>query len=149
MLKIMLCAALAITVATAGSAAPKDRGGSAGDVYRFVGYATTTPRTGLDGFVAMHTSCKEDFGPLARMSTTEEFWLSPDAAYPDEGEAWIHTVGNRNAPGRDFTGAVPSTLSCGGWVNGGGDGMIIGAGGVITTVPCDGARQVTCAAPAK
>lgn len=153
MLKIMLCAALAITVATAASGAPKGGGGSAGDVYRFVGYATTTPRTGGEGFVAMHTSCQEDFVPLARMSTTEEFWLSPDAAYPDAGAAWVHPVGARNGTGVDFTGSIgmDSSGHCEGWSSGSASraGATIGAGGGITRLTCDVARQVTCAAPAK
>jgi len=152
MLKIMLCAALAITVASTASGAPK-QSGSAGDVYRFVGYATTTPRLGDEGFIAMHQSCQEDFGPLARMSTIEEFWLSPDAAYPDVGAAWVHPVGNRSGTGVDFTGSVgiDGNSHCTGWSSGnaGRSGTTIGEGGVITARPCDIARPVTCAAPAK
>lgn len=148
MLKIMLCAALAITVATTASAAPK--GGSAGDVYRFVGYATTTPRLGTEGFVALHTSCQEDFGPLARMSTTEELWLSPNAAYPGEA-AWIHMVGNRTGGGlgtRDFSGAIIGG-TCMGWTGTNDPGPAIGPTGEMSALPCDVARPVTCAAPAK
>ena len=142
MLKIMLFAALAITVATAVSGAPKDRG-SAGDVYRFVGYATTTPRTGDEGFVAMHTSCQEDFGPLARMCTTEELFLSPNAAYPDN-PAWIHSVGGS----QDFiSGGTPQ--NCNGWTSNSGGGLGIRAGGVATGFACSNDRPVTCCAPAK
>jgi len=146
MLKIMFCAALAITVATAASAAPK--GGSAGGVYRFVGYATTTLRTGDEGFVAMHTSCQEDFGPLARMCTTEELFLSPNAASPDEGEAWVHSIGNASGGQADFIGG-PSVGTCKGWSDASAGGVVIGAGGVIMTLPCGNTRQVTCCAPAK
>lgn len=135
MLKIMLCAALAITVATAASGAPKDRGGSAGDVYRFVGYATTTPRQGGEGFVAMHTSCQEDFGPLARMCTTEEFWLSPNAGYPDSS-AWIHPVGTRSGSFLDFTTGESIMGSCTGWINTMKLGHAIGPTGLWLKLSC-------------
>ena len=153
--KVMLASALLlVAAASVAFGEPKDRKGSAGDVYRFVGFATTIPRLGIEGFVALHVSCQEDFGLLARMCTTEEFWLSPNADYPDE-LAWIHMVGTRSGSLSDFTRGINfnENGSCAGWSNAG-DGPAVAPGGQsagqMSSVPCGVvARPVTCCAPAQ
>ena len=97
-------------------------------------------------------SCQEDFGPLARMCTTEELWRSPNADSSDDA-AWVHPAGNHSGSLRDFTGGIGvNEGSCGGWAGVSEPGTAVapfGQGqGQFSALPCGViARPVTCCAP--
>ncbi len=67
-------------------------------VDQFVGFTDDVPTAtdtinGGQGMLAMHALCHDDFGPDARMCTSKEFWLSPNAEAPG-ASAWMHAVGS-------------------------------------------------------
>ena len=105
--------------------------------FQFVGFSTGTI-DGVQGMIAMHAKCQEDFGASARMCTGEEFWLSPNATAP-AAIAWVHSVG--------FIGLSQGRSSCNGWTSTGDNGQGVTTSGKPSGLLCDVARPVTCCAP--
>jgi len=105
--------------------------------YRFVGFSTGTI-DGIQGMIAMHAKCQEDFGASARMCTGEEFWLSPSATAP-AAIAWVHSV--------DFIGLSQGSSSCNGWTSTGDNGQVVTTSGKPSALACNVARPVTCCVP--
>ena len=84
--KVMFASALLLVAAVSVVfSAPKERPAAVSDVFRFVGYtddATNAEPDTIDGgqgLLAMHALCQDDFTLDARMCTSKEFWLSPNA----------------------------------------------------------------------
>lgn len=136
----------------------------AADPYQWVGVtsvAFTGDGNGL-GFVGMTTQCRADFGPGARMCTSQEILesdtLNPNAIPPDG--CWARPSWAPNGIGvLDESGSYASaatTLSCQSWTsNGAGSsglalmpngsiGWFSQAGGQIS---CDQSRPVACCKP--
>jgi len=140
-------------------------------VYRFVGYSTATTTGNAGGFVGIYQICQNEFGPMARMCTTEEFFKSPNIEDPPlagQGAAWVepHFIAafpNPSDPTKTvfveaFSGKMitPANLRCGGWTLSGDtiDGTVIRRsfnndtpGVTVTTAVCDGNLHVTCCIP--
>ncbi len=117
--------------------------------YRFIGFTDPGTIDGGQGMLDMHALCQDDFGPDARMCTSEEFWLSPNAEAPT-ADAWLHLtyVGG----GADFSGidAAASTLSCSAWTiaSSGNRGLVVTTAGKSAPIlGCNTPRPVTCCAP--
>jgi len=124
-------------------------------IYRFAGFSNPVlPVLGGIGFIGMHATCQFDFGPDARMCTSAEFWLSPNAAaaIPD---AWLHPVDGGAGPGRVGTAAfvgridVGSGESCRAWSSSLFDdrGFTVGVDGHFAGVRCNVPSPVTCCLP--
>jgi hypothetical protein len=134
-------------------------------VYQFVGYAGPTEGA-AGGIVGMHAICQAEFGELARMCTSKEFWTSPEAVGPLPLllSAWIQPsiVGiwqnGTEAFAMDFTGARLRLDSlglptCHQWTTSAEqfDGTFIaefGGSVVLSYDACVEPRLVTCCTPA-
>ncbi len=118
-------------------AAQPDR--SSSGPYVFIGFSSGTTKGGA-GYPGMNALCQDDFGDDARMATTLEYIVSPDASAPGATTAWIDPVGS--------TG---STTCNGDWrssVLGQASGLIIeSAGSLGRTADCGIPRLVACSAP--
>jgi hypothetical protein len=125
--------------------------------FRFIGFTNDATNAladtidGGQGMLAMHALCQDDFGPDARLCTSEEFWLSPNAEAPTVN-SWLHSVG----PGgtSDFMASSITRKSCQGWATSSdqGTGMVVKPDGKpefssLLHAGCDVARPVTCCAP--
>ncbi len=106
-------------------------------VYQFVGFTDDVPTAtdtinGGQGMLAMHALCQDDFGPDARMCTSEEFWLSPNAAAAADSWLLKHCTSEATAS---------STI----W------GLVVTPDGKPATAPaisgCETVRPVTCCTP--
>ena len=148
MFRMIICAIAMAVIATATSAEPKnDRGGSTSTVYRFAGYTDGTIN-GAGGILARNALCQDDFGDLALMCTSKEFFRSPNAeAHPDDLiHTWLHPdLASRDS---DFSGVRTngSSISCSAWAVTGGIGLSINQG-KARTAGCGTPRPVTCCAP--
>jgi hypothetical protein len=129
-----------------------------------------------DSIVGMHRACQKDFGALARMCTSKEFWTSPSVEIPPIA-AWIQpsVVGTftREVNGRvdsyaiDFWGKyyglnywdnddrAPARLpTCYGWSSSSGDLRGIALmdheidGLALITHACSATNIITCCTPA-
>ena len=105
--------------------------------FRFIGFtgdATNALPDTIDsgqGMLAMHALCQDDFGENARMCTSEEFWLSPNAAAAANSWLLKHCTSWATAS---------STI----W------GLVVKPDGKPSKgmgEDCDIARPVTCCAP--
>ena len=153
--KVMLASALLLAVAaSAVFSAPKEKPAAVSDVFRFVGFTDDTADAGLDvidggqGMLAMHALCQDEFSLDARMCTSKEFWLSPNAEAPSFADAWLHS--DRQGSSNDFTGIVIN-FNCLGWSASGfstGYGVTT-AGKPAIGLSCAIDRPVTCCAPAQ
>jgi hypothetical protein len=127
--------------------------------YGFAGYSSDT--IGSDeGMLAMHAECQADYGATARMCTSREFWLSPNAVAPADN-AWLHpeiiaidrasTINRSWEYAMDFTGqrANEHNLSCRGWTlnNAGQKGFVVTPSGKPGSAFCGQSLRVTCCAP--
>ena len=105
-------------------------------VFQFVGFTDDVPTaadtiSGGQGMLAMHALCQDDFGENARMCTSEEFWLSPNAAAAANSWLLKHCTSWATAS---------STI----W------GLVVKPDGKPSKgmgEDCDIARPVTCCAP--
>ncbi len=130
--------------------------------FRFIGFTDETFNgepdtiTGDQGMIAMHALCQDDFGPFSRTSTSEEFWLSPNAYVPT-ANSWLHSVGAHRGDisWTDFSGLETSTAPhCNGWTNLDGEGMVVTPDGkpsandakcnVFRPEPCRDCRRLLC-----
>jgi hypothetical protein len=154
-------ALIAVTLGALGSltaveAAPggKDTSGP----YEFVGFSDPADKVlGDVGYPGMAAACQATFGLLARISTTQEYILSPNVLAPDPETAWINpTILNgffwpvdQSIRAIDFSGvsAKHQEMSCNGGWRGGGSGMTVSRGGGMVTGSCGVARLVACSAP--
>ena len=110
----------------------------ASNEFRFIGFtgdATNALPDTIDsgqGMLAMHALCQDDFGENARMCTSEEFWLSPNAAAAANSWLLKHCTSWATAS---------STI----W------GLVVTPDGKPATAPaisgCETVRPVTCCAP--
>ncbi len=106
--------------------------------FRFIGFtgdATNALPDTIDsgqGMLAMHALCRDDFGENARMCTSEEFWLSPNATAAANSWLLKHCTSWATAS---------STI----W------GLVVKPEGKpskgMGEAHCDIARPVTCCAP--
>ena len=105
--------------------------------FRFIGFtgdATNALPDTIDsgqGMLAMHALCQDDFGENARMCTSEEFWLSPNATAAANSWLLKHCTSWATAS---------STI----W------GLVVKPDGKPSKgmgEDCDIARPVTCCAP--
>lgn len=118
-------------MAFAAQAAPPPKGPV---TYGFIGFtddetnALADTINGGQGMIAMHRLCQDDFGDLARLCTSKEFWLSPGAEAPSAVDAWIHNVISSDGPPFDFTGFGTET-NCDGWTVTGGRGNLVTVAG--------------------
>ena len=124
-----------------GGAAPSNE-------FRFTGFTDTDDVNhtidGGQGMLAMHALCRDDFGENARMCTSEEFWLSPNAEAPLVLNSWLHPtrVGN-------FSFIGIAIAHCAAWTtfSAGTAGFVIKPDGkpsiAIVEASCDIARPVT------
>ncbi len=143
---ILACAAFLAVATTGALAAPPAKG----SVSVFVGFTddatNALPDTidGLQGMLAMHALCQDDFGPNARMCTSEEFWLSPNAEAP-LADAWFHSASQYL--NIDFTGFGNANANCGGWIGPfNGLGYVVTTDGKVGRPQCGTLRPVTCCA---
>ncbi len=128
---------------------------STSNEFRFVGF-TDEAFNGLDdtinggqGMIAMHAFCQDDFGPDARMCTSKEFWLSPNAEAPS-ADAWLHTKPFQTTAfsPTDFTGFANPIENCRGWtITAAGAAAIVTTDGKPAIEGCNLARPVTCCEP--
>lgn len=116
-------------------------------VYQFVGYSDGTTDGG-QGFIHMHRLCQADFGDTARMCTTEEFFNSPNAADPVEGNAptegaWIHPI-----PVSVSIWDEQHRLACVGWSNTSFStgSAVLSEGRISESIQCNSDLTVTCCA---
>ena len=142
-----LSAVLLAVVATSALAAPPTK---TGEVYRFADFSSAMVLGGV-GFPSMHAACQLDFGPDARMCTSKEFWLSPNAT-ESLTRAWLHPriVGGGNAA-FEF-GASDLLATCArGWRDSTNNnrGLTVGENGHFFQDFCGTPRPVTCCAPAR
>jgi len=128
----------------AGATGPQGPAGPQGPsgLFKFVGFSTGTINGG-QGMLQMHALCQVDYGSTARMSTSKEFWLSPNATAPTTAPAWLHPSDPTN---HDFSSP---NASCTGWTNGTSDqnGLVVDTAGKPGLSRCDFQRPVACAAP--
>ena len=142
-----LSAVLLAVVATSALAAPPTK---TGEVYRFADFSSAMVLGGV-GFPSMHAACQLDFGPDARMCTSKEFWLSPNAT-ESLTRAWLHPriVGGGNEFAEFAT--ARGANNCLGWSDSTFDrrGFTVGENGHFFTVDrCITPRPVTCCVPAQ
>lgn len=134
--------------------------------YRVAGVSSTAVNgdIGLDG---MFNTCQTDFGPSARVCTSEEIFQTPDfankLALPAFGNAWINPVivsafYNPEigvVQNIDISGVVThkNNLNCGDWTGlDASAGLVIIRGGATQlhtrlTLPCNVAKPVACCTP--
>lgn len=128
----------------------------------FAGFSIGTI-TGGEGIVAMDAVCQLEFGPEARLCTSEEYFTSATAAEP-VSRAWLHpTVVGNTATGLsnrqllDFSGLGATrfgsnnfpSLSCNGWQSLSNSALALEglAGGKPVLASCADTNTVTCCAP--
>lgn len=126
-LTVLLCLVAFVMSAYAGKKS-KDVNVVNTMVYRFAGYSSERTDGNAGGPLGMHAICQGNFGPTARMCTTEEFWKSPgivDAGGPLG--AWIQptivaayfNVLAADAVCMDFSGDLflcdPNKSTCNQW----------------------------------
>ena len=121
--------------------------------FRFIGFTDTDDVThtinGGQGMLAMHELCQDDFGLDARMCTSKEFWLSPNAEAPG-ADAWLHTKPFQTTAfsPTDFTGFANPIENCRGWtITAAGAAAIVTTDGKPAIEGCNLARPVTCCEP--
>lgn len=106
--------------------------------YEFVGFSSGTTKGGA-GYPGMNALCQDDFGDDARMATTLEYIVSPEASAPGATTAWIDPIG-----------PTSSTTCNGDWrssVLGQASGLIVETGSLGRTADCGIPRLVACSAP--
>ena len=111
--------------------------------YEFVGFSSdldTTTGNGV-GYTGLNQRCQDAHGAAARLASTKEYILSPEAFDPAVA-AWIRP--ELVAGGTDFSGL--SGLSCNAWI-GGANGLVVAVNGSIKPEPCTLSRIVACSAP--
>jgi hypothetical protein len=157
LMAILVPIALGIMVPIAASAAPAHKETPPGP-YQFVGFSSGTT-DGAQGMLSMHALCQADFGETARICTSREFWLSPNAKAPtsSEGDAWIHPEPHDSGGGggtTDFSGYVIDGYSkspaCNGWNDNTSSvvGLIVrDTDGIPSHADCINVFRVTCCAP--
>jgi hypothetical protein len=113
------------------------------DLFKFVGFSTGSINGG-QGMLQMHAVCQVDYGSSARMCTSKEFWLSPNATAPTTNPAWLHPS---TSDGNDFS--APGG-SCVAWTDGTSNavGLVVGTSGKPEfSHRCDFQGLVTCCVP--
>ncbi|MEZ4282294.1 MAG: hypothetical protein R3F21_22040 [Myxococcota bacterium] len=125
------------------------------DPYQWVG-ATSVSFTGDGnglGFVGMTTQCRADFGPGARMCTSQEVLESDTLnfnAIPQAG-CWIRPtfVPAGSASAIDMSGSADSGpgLSCQGWTNTSESGVSLRPNGGLERIACSAVSPVACCKP--
>ena len=73
--------ALVAMLVSAQAAKPEKPIAPPSGVFEFVGFSSGMVDGGV-GIFAINAACQADFGPDARMCTSEEFWRSPGATSP-------------------------------------------------------------------
>ena len=129
---------------------------SADELYRFVGFSTGQTN-GAGGYGSRYALCQKDFGPEARMCTSQEFILSPKAsAAPSPSGAWLNPVIVSSVPNVDaeqlsvdYSGQYANwmDLSCQQWHTDTGRGLYVTDNGAVRLSYCNVERVVTCCAP--
>ena len=145
------------TLATDGSQSPSNgsfwelvaENGSGSVVYRAVGFSSAQV-FGNAGILGMHSACQSDYGPSARLATSEEVFLTPSLT-SQSGSGWAQGV---PTPGRNYTDQIlgesnqNTTIACNGWSSTSGNGVIYeGLDYSIGSAACNISRSAVCALP--
>jgi hypothetical protein len=111
----------------------------------FLGFSSGTINGG-QGMLQMHGVCQLEFGSSARLCTSKEFWLSPNATAPATVSAWLHPI-PFSSGGSDFSGGTPE--SCNGWRDGTSNlnGLVVNTAGKPDISRCDLQSCVACCVP--